>query len=103
MRRGTNFQIAVMIVLTTPWLQGCADSSQSAKDPPAVQSQVNYLQSQITNSQSEVDNLQKRLDQLNNLQNDIDNIERQIGQIRQKTDNICFEDQMGVTVLRPCN
>ena len=63
-------------------LVGCADRGgdpfASHNDIGSLQSEINYLQGQMNSLQAKVN------------------------QISQKTDNICFQDQMGLTVIRPC-
>src|SRR5277367_1522542 len=83
-----------IMLLSLLGLQGCAGLNADRNDNQyATRNDVSTLQNQAETLQTQVESLRSQFGQLQNT----------IEQISQKTNNICFTNQMGAVVITPCN
>lgn len=80
---------SAVLLLTFVIAQGCATA-----DPPAYQNQ------NAAGFENELNNIGY---QLNSMRAELSDLQARVRDIGQKTNNICFQDQNGATVIRPCN
>ena len=97
MKRMSYLFVIPFVMPCTTLISGCSNTDQIA------QNQLYDQQRQINALSQEVSRLSYQLSTIQRGGGDIQNLTNIVNRIKEKTDNICFENQMGVTVMRPCH